>query len=160
MSTRFRPVSRIGSEVSVSGAAVRVVATAVTFVASLVAVGLVPAQYSPPNVLTNLPNQLPMLCGIAAVILVLCYLFETDPTAYGLSLGRRWLGDFADGAAIGVLFQAVSTAVILATGSGGIVSSWSMGVFNDPVTVTPRSERPPLRSLSSGCGRTFSFEVY
>jgi membrane protease YdiL (CAAX protease family) len=135
MSTRLRPVSRIGSEVSVSGAAVRVVVAAVTFVATLAAVGLVLAQFPTPNVLTNLPNQLPMLCGVAAVILVLCHLFETSPAAYGLSLGQRWLGDFAGGAVIGVLFQAVSTAAILATGSGRIVSSWSMGVFNDPVTV-------------------------
>jgi len=112
-----------------------VVVTAVTFVATLAAVGLVLAQFSTPNVLTNLPNQLPTLCGVAAVILVLCYLFETSPAAYGLSLDRRWLGDFADGAVIGVLFQAVSTAAILATGIGRIVGSWSTGVFNDPVTV-------------------------
>ena len=135
MSTRLRPVSRIGSEVSISGAAVRVVVTAVTFVATLAAVGLVLPQFSTPNVLTNLPNQLPMLCGVAAVILILCYLFETSPAAYGLSLGRQWLGDFAGGAVIGVLFQAISTAAILATGSGKIVSAWSLGVFNDPVTV-------------------------
>jgi len=135
MSTRLRPVSRIGSEISISGAVVRVVVTAVTFVATLAAVGLVLAQFSTPNVLTNLPNQLPTLCGVAAVILVLCYLFETSPAAYGLSLDRRWLGDFADGAVIGVLFQAVSTAAILATGIGRIVGSWSTGVFNDPVSV-------------------------
>jgi len=135
MSTRLRPVSRIGSEISISGAVVRVVVTVVTFVATLAAVGLVLAQFSTPNVLTNLPNQLPTLCGVAAVILVLCYLFETSPAAYGLSLDRRWLGDFAGGAVIGVLFQAVSTAAILATGIGRIVGSWSTGVFNDPVSV-------------------------
>lgn len=135
MSTRLQSVSRIGSEVSISGAAVRVVVTAVTFVATLAAVGLVLAQFSTPNVLTNLPNQLPTLCGVAAVILVLYYLFGISPAAYGLSLGRRWLGDFVGGAVIGVLFQAVSTAAILATGSGRTVGSWSMGVFNDLVTV-------------------------
>ncbi len=135
MSTRLRSVNRIGSEVSVSGAVVRVFVTAVTFAATLTAVGLMFARLPTPNVLANLPNQLPMLCGIAAVILVLSYLFETSPAVYGLSLGRRWLGDFAGGAVIGVLFQAVLTVAILATASGRIVSSWSMGVFNDPVTV-------------------------
>ena len=135
MSTRLRSINRIGSEVSVSGAVVRVFATAVTFAATLAAAGLMFAQLPTPNVLANLPNQLPMLCGIAAVILVLYYLFETSPAAYGLSLGRRWLGDFAGGAVIGVLFQAASTVAILATGSGRIVGSWSTGVFNEPVTV-------------------------
>jgi hypothetical protein len=89
-------------------------------------VGLVLAQFSTPNVLTNLLNQFPIPCRVAAVLLVLCYLFETSPTAYGLSLGRRWLGDFAGGAVIGVLFQPVSTAAIIATGSGRVVSSWAL----------------------------------
>ncbi|WP_170938239.1 MULTISPECIES: CPBP family intramembrane glutamic endopeptidase [unclassified Halorubrum] len=111
------------------------VVAAVMFVATFAAVGLVLAQLSTPDVLTNLPNQLPMLCGVAAVVLVISYAFETTPAAYGLSLGRQWLNDFAGGAVIGALFQAVSTAAILATGSGRIVSSWSMGVFSDPVTV-------------------------
>ena len=125
----------MGGETSIGGAVTRVVITAVTFVATLAAVGLVFAQLPSPDVLTNLPNQLPRLCGVAAVILVVSYAFGTGPATYGLSLGRRWLGDFAGGAVIGVLFQALSTTAILATGSGRIVSSWSMGVFNDPVTV-------------------------
>ena len=107
----------------------------VIFVATVVAVELLTAQLPTPTVLTIIPEQIAMLCGLGAVLLVVSEAFDSSPAAYGLSLSRRWLGDFIGGAVIGVLFQAVTTAAILSTGTGRIVSSWSMGVFNDLVTV-------------------------
>jgi membrane protease YdiL (CAAX protease family) len=125
----------MGADSSTTGAAIRVTVAFVVFFITLAAVGLVVARIPTPDVLTNLPNQIATLCGVAAVVFVSARAFDVSPATYGLNMNRRWISDLLGGIAIGVLFQAVSTAAILATGAGTIVDRWSMGVFDGPVAI-------------------------
>jgi membrane protease YdiL (CAAX protease family) len=105
------------------------------FFVTVFAIGLVVGRIPAPDVLANLPNQVATLCGAAAVLFVSAQAFDVSPAAYGLKMNRRWIGDFLGGVAIGVLFQAVSTAAILGTEAGTIVDRWSTGTFDSPATV-------------------------
>lgn len=124
-----------GANSSTAGAAIRVTVAFVVFFVTLAAIGTVVAQVPTPNVLTNLPNHIATLCGVAAVVFVSARAFDVSPATYGLKMDRRWISDLLGGIAIGVLFQAVSTIAILATGAGTIVDQWSMGVFDGPTAI-------------------------
>lgn len=128
-------LTHTGADSSTVGAAIRATVAFVVFFGTLVAIRLVITRVPTPDVLTNLPNQIATLCGVAAVVFVLARVFDVSPAAYGLKMNRRWIGDLLGGTAIGVLFQAVTTAAILATGTGTIVDRWSMGVFDGPATL-------------------------
>ena len=125
----------MGADSSAVGAAIRATVAAAVYFLTLLIVGLVVARVSTPNVLTNLPNQIATLCSVAAVLFVSARAFGVSPATYGLDMNRRWVKDLLGGFVIGVLFQVVSTAAILATGAGTIVSRWSMGVFENSFTV-------------------------
>ena len=129
------PLTRIGADSSTVGAATRATVAFVVYFAVLLGLNLALGRVSTPNVLTNLPDQVPTLCGVAAVVFVLARTFDTSPAAYGLTMNRTWLGDLLGGIVMGILFQAVSTAAILGTGTGTIVDRWSTGVFDDPATL-------------------------
>jgi membrane protease YdiL (CAAX protease family) len=116
----------------------------VVFFATLAAIGLVLARVPTPDVLVNLPDQIVTLCGVAAVVFISARVFDVSPTAYGLKMNRRWISDLLGGTAIGVLFQAVTTAVIVGTGTGTIVDRWSMGVFDGPATLVVALEATVL----------------
>lgn len=127
-------VTRMGAGSTAVGATVRAVVAFVVFFATLVVVGLVLSRVPTPSVLTNLPDQVPIFCGVGAVLFVLARAFDVSPAAYGLDLDRRWGTDLLGGVLIGVLFQALSTAAILATDAGRIVDRWALGVASGPVT--------------------------
>ncbi|TSD08996.1 hypothetical protein DP107_17145 [Haloglomus irregulare] len=131
----MNPLTRIGADPSTVGAAMRATVAFVVYFAILLGIGLALGEVPTPNVLTNLPDQVPTLCSVGAVVFVLARTFDTSPAAYGLRMNRRWLGDLLGGIVVGILFQAVSTAAILGTGVGTIVDRWSTGVFDDPVTI-------------------------
>lgn len=135
MVIQMNSLRRMGADSSTAGAAIRVTVAFVVFFVTLAAIGLVVAQVPTPDVLTNLPNHIATLCGVAAVVFVLARAFGVSPAAYGLTMDRRWISDLLGGIAIGVLFQGVSTAAILGTGAGTIVDQWAMGVFDDPAAV-------------------------
>lgn len=128
-------LTRMGADSSAVGAAIRVTVAFVVFFVAVAGIGLVIAQIATPDVLTNLPNQIASLIGVVAVMFVSARVFNVSPAAYGLNIDRRWVRDLLGGSAIGVLFQAVSTAAILGTGAGTIVGRWSMGIFDSSATV-------------------------
>jgi membrane protease YdiL (CAAX protease family) len=124
-----------GADSSPVGAVIRVTVAFVVFSVTLVAVGLVISRVPTPDVVANLPNQIATLCGVAAVVFVSARAFDVSPAAYGLKMNRRWISDLLGGIAIGVLFQAVSTAAIVGTGVGTVVDRWSTGAFDGPATL-------------------------
>jgi membrane protease YdiL (CAAX protease family) len=105
------------------------------FFGPIVVVGLAISRVPTPNIVTLLPDQIPTLCGVAAVVLVSARVFDVSPAAYGLNVDRRWMSDLLGGVVLGAVYQGVVTAAILATGAGTIVDRWSMGVFDAPVDV-------------------------
>ena len=107
----------------------------VVFFLTFAVIGAVIARIPAPDFLANLPVQIAALCGIGAVVFVLARAFDVSPAAYGLQMDRRWISDLLGGAAIGILFQAVSTAAIIITGPGTVVDRWSKGVFDSPATI-------------------------
>jgi membrane protease YdiL (CAAX protease family) len=133
-----------GADSSPVGAVIRVTVAFVVFFATLVAIGLVLARVPTPDVLVNLPDQIATLCGVAAVVFVSARAFDVSPAAYGLEMNRRWISDLLGGTAIGVLFQAVTTAAIVGTGTGTVVDRWSMGVFDGPATLVVALGAPVL----------------
>ena len=133
--TGMDSLTRIGADSSSVGAAIRVITAFLVFFITVLAIGLVVERVPAPDVLANLPNQAATLCGAAAVVFVSARAFDVSPAAYGLKMNRRWIGDLLGGVAIGVLFQAVSTAAILGTEAGMIVDRWSTGIFDSPASV-------------------------
>lgn len=115
-------------------AAARATAAFTLFTITSVAVGFVIARVPTPAVLTGLPRQVSMLCGVGVALLVLARGFDERPATYGLTVSRRWGVDLLGGVLIGVLFQALTTAAILSIDDGTIVDRWSTGVADGPVT--------------------------
>ena len=143
----MEPLTHTGADSSPVGAVIRVIVAFVVFFATLAAIGLVLARVPTPDVLVNLPDQIATLCGVAAVVFISTRVFDISPTAYGLKMNRRWISDLLGGTAIGVLFQAVTTAVIVGTGTGTIVDRWSMGSSTALRRLSLRSGRQSSRSL-------------
>ena len=125
----------MGADSSTTGAAVRATVASAVYFVTLVTVGLVIARVSTLNVLANLPGQIATLCSVVAVLFVSARAFDVSPATYGLDMNRRWVENMFGGLFIGVLFQAASTAAILATEAGTITDQWSMGVFDSSVAV-------------------------
>lgn len=129
-------LTRMGVSSSVIGAVIRVAVTFVVFFVTFVAIRPVTARVLAPDVLTNLPDQIALLCGVATVVFVSARAFDVSPDTYGLNTNRYWITDLLGGGVIGVLFQAISTIAILGTEAGTIVDRWSMGAFDDPAAIT------------------------
>lgn len=127
--------TRKGATASPTGATIRIVTAFAMFFGPIVVVGLAISRVPTPNIVTLLPDQIPTLCGVAAVVLVSARVFDVSPAAYGLNVDRRWMSDLLGGVVLGAVYQGVVTAAILATGAGTIVDRWSMGVFDAPVDV-------------------------
>jgi len=128
------PTSTEGESPTV-GTAVRVVVSFVVFFLMFAVIGAVIARVPAPDFLASLPGQIAALCGVGAVVFVSARAFDVSPAAYGLRMDRRWISDLLGGAAIGVLFQAVSTAAIIVIGAGTVVDRWSKGIFDSPATI-------------------------
>lgn len=127
--------TRKGATASPTGATIRIVTAFAMFFGPIVVVGVAISRVPTPNIVTLLPDQIPTLCGVAAVVLVSARVFDVSPAAYGLNVDRRWMSDLLGGVVLGAVYQGVVTAAILATGAGTIVDRWSMGVFDAPVDV-------------------------
>lgn len=120
--------TRKGATASPTGATIRIVTAFAMFFGPIVVVGVAISRVPTPNIVTLLPDQIPTLCGVAAVVLVSARVFDVSPAAYGLNVDRRWMSDLLGGVVLGAVYQGVVTAAILATGAGTIVDRWSMGV--------------------------------
>jgi hypothetical protein len=79
----------MGADSTAVGATIRAVVASVVFFATLGVLGLALSPVPTPDVLTNLPGQIPTFCGVGAVLAVSAWAFDVGPAAYGLDLDRR-----------------------------------------------------------------------
>ncbi|TKX87087.1 CPBP family intramembrane metalloprotease [Halorubrum sp. SS5] len=82
-----------------------------------------------PGVLVNGPVALIVVLAVGAYALVASLVPGERPVrGYGLALDRRWARDFLAAVAVGCVFQGLVTALLLATGTGRVVETFSPGV--------------------------------
>lgn len=113
----------------------RIFTSFILYFSVLLLVGLVVAQISAPDILTNLPSQIGKVMGVLVVLLILKSVFDVNPDKYGLRISKLWTADLVGGILIGVLFQALSTVALLQLGDAEIAYTWSMGVFDSYTTI-------------------------
>lgn len=82
-----------------------------------------------PSVLVNGPVALLVVAALGSYALVASLVPGERPLrGYGLAVDRRWARDFLAAVAAGCIFQGLITGLLLATGSGRIVATFSPGV--------------------------------
>lgn len=134
MMSLLKKMERVGYR-SMSGALIRTTLSFVCYFAVLLLVGLLVGMVETPNILTNLPDQIPNVLGIVSVLIILLHFFDAKLSTYGIDIDKGWIINMSGGVLIGVIFQAFSTVLLIQLGDARITQSWQTGVFDSEIFV-------------------------